>query len=244
MSTLDAAATDRYDVNMVAGVSAFAASAVHNGRNGSWSVCDGAVVSALIAPFRLGVTLFLVNSVLQVVSTAAEWLEAYGLTDQGPIEQFWPTMAAKTLVFPMVFTVLAMLVLLFTRLRPTIVSCLKDPSTIAIAVVFLVGLVLSAIPSTTMIGWILGWLAFVLAAITQLRLEDRGPQPWLGAGFIVFAYTMSLFTPIGAVAGTSGLAFSLPSSIVGWIGAVINLALAVLLFLRHVRKEGATLAMA
>jgi len=201
-------------------------------------------VSALIAPFRLGITMFVVNLVLQTVSTAAEWLEAYGPTDQGPIERFWPTMAAKTLVFPMVFTVLAMLMLLFTRLRPTIVSCLKDPSTMAIAAVFLVGLVLSAIPATIVTGWILGWLAFVLAAITQLRLEDRGPQPWLGAGFIVFAYAMSLFTPIGAVAGSSGLAFSLPGSVVGWIGAVINLALAVFLCLRHVRREGAALAMA
>ncbi|MQA64071.1 MAG: hypothetical protein GEU86_22005 [Actinophytocola sp.] len=148
----------------------------------------------------------------------------YGFAASGPVEGFLPTVAAATVIYPATFSGLLLIVLALLPATARFArAALTDPVTIVTFAIFAAGLIAYAV-GELVLGQALVWVALIVAAMTQFRVEDRGRQPLLGLTFLTVGYLIGLVIPVSAIAADEQFAFTLPNSVPGWTAAA-NLAL-------------------
>lgn len=190
-----------------------------------WAV--GSFIADVVRSVRSGFGLFLVNSLMQFLFITAQWWGAYGLTTDGPVEDFWGTVAVLLLVFPAVWT--AMILIAMFVLRPTrrmAGEILSSPIGVTVFVLVALAVVLQYGTDRIVLSYVVGWLGVTLASVTQFQVQDRGPQPWLGITFLAVGYILGSYVSVAAVAEDTEANRALPDNALGWIVAVLNLALA------------------
>lgn len=189
-------------------------------RVGRWSVLSGLFV-------------FAVNLVVQGLFASTEWVDTYGLTLQGPIEDFGPTVMTMVLIYPALFTFITLIVLfLHPRTRWIAWSCLVAPSSFVVYTMLAASTLLIYLTDLVIIGYVLGWFALLIAAITEFEIQDRGPQPWMGILFLALGYVIGLLFGVEVVAAHEKVGgFHLPDSVLSWLAAVLSLGI-VLRFIR------------
>lgn len=183
-------------------------------------------ISGIFTPLRAGL-LFVVNTLVQMVLVGAEWLDAYGWTYEGPIEDFGPVAFVLTLLYPVGFTLVTLLVMLILPpTRPLARSLLLGRDAWVLYGALAIGAVLIYLVDQYWAGVVISWLGVAWAAFTQLGVEDRGPQPWLGLVFLLVGYVLGLYFGLNFVAEDGDPAFSWPSTTLGWASTVLGAAIA------------------
>ncbi len=170
--------------------------------------------------------LFAVNTVVQMLLVGAEWLDAYGFTYQGPVEDFGPVAFVLVLLYPVAFTVFILLgMLVLPGTRRTARSLLVGRDAWVLYIGLAIGAVLIYVVDQYWAGVVISWLGVAWAAFTQLGVEEEGPQPWLGLTFLVIGYVLGLYFGLNFVAEDGEPEFSLPTSLLGWFSTIVGAAI-------------------
>ncbi|MFJ8746497.1 hypothetical protein ACIRL2_45020 [Embleya sp. NPDC127516] len=160
---------------------------------------------------------------MQFLFVAAEWWAEYGLTTDGPVEDFWGTVAGLLLVFPAVWTATTLIAMfVFRPTRRMAREILSSPVGVTVFVLGALRVALLYGTDRVVLSYTIGWTAVILASVTQFQVQDRGPQPWLGITFLVVGYILGSYV---AVAEDVKADRALPDDVLDWIVAVLNLAL-------------------
>lgn len=183
-------------------------------------------ISRVFTPLRAGL-LFVVNTLVQMVLVGAEWLDAYGWTYAGPIEDFGPVAFVLTLLYPVGFTLVTLVVMaLLPPTRRLARGLLLGRDAWVLYATLAIGAVLIYVVDQYWAGVVISWLGVAWAAFTQLGVEDSGPQPWLGLAFLLIGYVLGLYFGLNFVAEDGDASFSLPNTALGWTSTVLGACIA------------------
>lgn len=110
-----------------------------------------------LGPIATGLLLFVVNLLVQALFVATDWWETYGFAASGPVEEFLPTLAAATVIYPATLSgpLLIVLALLPATARFAR-AAFTDPVTLATFAVFAAGLIAYA-AGEFVLGQVLAW---------------------------------------------------------------------------------------
>lgn len=149
------------------------------------------------------------------------------LEDEGPVDDFGPTLATLAYLYPAFFTVFALLLLaLVPAGRRVARQCLLAPSSILVYVLFAGGAAVSYLTPQENLGYAIGWLAVLVASVTQFEVEDRGPQPWMWTAFLVIGFAAGLLFGVEFIAeDLPEPVVALPSTVWSWLVVLANVAI-------------------
>lgn len=189
--------------------------------------------------FLLGLRAFLANLWISGLFLLAGWLQATIDGERPPAETMVFDAFVNILAFPTAVVIALAVILWLSPLRWTVRACLSDPTSRVGLGLFVAGALGGIVASEHWLPATAAGVGMLVIAVTMLRLMDLGPQPWLGLAFLLLSWWFGAsYDPTDR----QNAAPLVPVGVIGWVAAVVTLALLAREVRTHWRRTYATAA--